>query len=204
MNFLATIILPYLLLYKYWAIFGITFVAALALPIPPGTLLMASSAFASQGYFSFGYVVLYGALGNILGDNLGYWLARIYGHAALRKIGFKRILDSDRYRGIERRVKERPGVFIFLSRFEVFSNLSVNLIAGLGKVPYPTYLLYEIIGEGLQVAIYSAIGYFFGDNWQTISAILSNFFMIILLLLILITIIFWKKIKAWISPETPL
>ncbi len=199
MNFLIQILLPYLLLYKYWAIFSITLVAALILPIPPGTLLMASAAFASQGYLSFGWVVVVGIAGNIAGDNLGYWLAWRYGKKALHKIGFGKILDSEKYKNIERRIRKKPGALIFFSRFEVFSNLAVNLIAGLGKVPYRKYLLYEGIGEVFQVTLYCGIGYFVGDNWQEINALIGRFLLLIILVGAIFVIIFWNKIWARIT-----
>lgn len=194
MDAFAQFIVPYLLLYKYWAIFGITLLAALAFPVPPGMLLMASAAFAAEGYMSFGLVVLIGTLGNIAGDNIGYWLARRYGRSVLMRIGFRKILDSEKYARIEARLRRRPGWLIFISRFEVFSNLAVNIMCGLGRVPYRKYLVYESIGEFLQVLIYCSIGYAVGDNWQSISAIISRFMLVILFIGLLLIVLFWKRI----------
>jgi membrane protein DedA with SNARE-associated domain len=199
MDFIAEFIVPYLLLYKYWAIFIITLVAALAFPIPPGTLLMASSAFASQGYLSLFWVIAIGSLGNIVGDNIGYFLARRYGRPILYRIGFGKILDSQKYKNIEERMRRRPGALIFFSRFEVISNLCVNLMCGLGKVPYGKYLLYESLGEIAQVAIYCTIGYFVGDNWQMISGIISKFLILILIVGLALIVIYRKKIWARIT-----
>lgn len=194
MDALTHFILPYLLLYKYWAIFGITLIAALAFPVPPGTLLMASSAFAAEGYLSFGWVVLVGTLGNVAGDNIGYWLARRYGRDVLSRIGFRKILASEKYARIEARLRRRPGWLIFISRFEVFSNLAVNIICGLGRVPYRKYLVYESVGEFLQVLIYCGIGYAVGDNWESINGIISRFMLLLLLVIILCIFVFWKRI----------
>ena len=202
MNFVVQIILPYLLLYKYWAIFTITLVAALAFPIPPGTLLMASAAFASQGYFSFTWVVVVGSLGNIVGDNIGYFLARAYGKKVLYRIGFGKTMDSQKYKNIEARVRRRPELLIFLSRFEVFSNLAVNLICGLSELDYKKYIVYESIGEIAQVFIYCSIGYIVGDNWMTISGLVTKFLILIILIAALIITIFWKKIWKSITKDT--
>ncbi len=197
MNSVVQAILPYLLLYKYYAIFTITFVAALAFPVPPGTLLMASAAFASQGYMSFTLVVVIGSLGNIAGDNLGYWLARLYGRKLLMKIGFfRKILESERYASIQDRIEKKPGFFILATRFEVFSNLAGNLICGLAKVPYGKYLLFESIGEIAQVLAYASIGYFLGDNWQYVSGLISRFLLLILIIAALLAVIFWKRITG--------
>jgi membrane protein DedA with SNARE-associated domain len=194
MNFLVEIILPYLLIYKYYAIFLITFIAALAFPIPPGTLLMASSAFASQGYLNFGLIVLFGSLGNILGDNVGYFLARRYGKEVLSRIGFKRFINSKHYERLEIKMRKRPALIIFVSRFEVLSNLCVNLLAGLSRVPYKTYLIYDILGEFAQVFIYCSIGYMVGDNWAIISDLISNSLLFILLVIVILLIVFRKRV----------
>ena len=199
MNALVAGTLPFLLLYKYWAIFAITLIASLAFPIPPGTLLMASAAFASQGYFSFPFVVISGTLGNLVGDNIGYWLARRYGKAILCKIGFRKSIESDRYKAIEARVRKNPGFLIFITRFEVFSNLAVNLIAGLSEVPYTKYLLFEVPGEILQVLIYCSIGYFVGDNWTLFSTLLNRLMVIILLVAVLLVVVFWKRITRFLN-----
>ena len=197
MNSVVHFILPYVLAYKYWAIFVITFFAALALPIPPGTLLMASAAFAGQGYFNFWYVVLAGVAGNVAGDNLGYWLARLYGKRILYKIGFRKFLDSKKYLIIEERMNKNPGLIILISRFEVFSNLCVNLLAGMSDVSYVRYLFFEATGEIAQVTLYCGIGYVVGDNWQNISALLNNFFLLLLLVVVVLVVIFWKKMPWW-------
>ena len=194
MNFIVQIILPYLLLYKYWAIFTITLVAALAFPIPPGTLLMASAAFASQGYFSFSLVVFFGALGNIVGDNIGYFLARAYGKKVLYRIGFRKVLDSQKYKNIEERIRRKPNFLIFISRFEVFSNLAVNIICGLSGLSYKKYIVFEVLGEICQVFIYCAIGYIVGDNCVTISGIITKFIILIILVVVLFVVVFWDKI----------
>lgn len=201
MTHFIQLLLPYLLLYKYWAIFSITFFAALILPIPPGTLLMASSAFASQGFLSFGWVVVAGILGNIAGDNVGYFLARKYGKSALRKIGFGKILENQKYANFEKKIRKSPGALIFFSRFEVFSNLAVNLISGLGRVPYGKYLFYESIGEIFQVALYCYIGYLVGDNWEEISAIIGRFLLLVVFIIVVIVIIFRKRIWKSITKD---
>ncbi len=198
MNTLITTILPFLLLYKYWALFCITFIAAFFLPIPPGTIIMASAAFAFQGYFDLGWVLLVATLGNIAGDNAGYWLARIYGKTFLSKVGFGKVLASARYQKIEQGVLKRPGFIIFISRFEVFTNLAVNLIAGLGKVPYYKFLLFEVIGEVFQVVLYGTIGYIFGSNWQALSSIIGRGLLVIMLVVVALLIIFRKKL----APKT--
>ncbi|MBP7804833.1 MAG: DedA family protein [Candidatus Pacebacteria bacterium] len=197
MNFAIEAILPYVLLYKYWAIFGVTLLAAFAFPVPPGTMLMAAAAFASQGYFSFPLVLFSGILGNIVGDNLGYWVARAYGKKVMYKLGLRKKLESERYKKIEEKMRRRPGFIIFITRFEIFANLAVNIISGVAQVEYKKYLRFVVLGEICQVTLYAGIGYMVGDNWTAISALVSRSLIFILALIALFIILFWKRIKHW-------
>lgn len=195
MDIVIQTILPYLLLYKYVALFGLTFIAAFILPIPPGTLIMASAAFASQGYFGLGWVLVVSMAGNVSGDNASYWFSRYYGYPILSKLGLKRILDSNRYAKIEKKIKQKSGWIIFLSRFEVSINLIVNIISGIGKISYRKFLIYSALGEILQVTVYGMIGYLFGSSWQLISSIIGRTLLILIILGIIVLVVLRKRNK---------
>jgi membrane protein DedA with SNARE-associated domain len=186
-------ILSFLLLYKYAALFAITFAASVALPLPSAASVMASAAFASQGYFSMPWVIIVASLGNILGDVFAYVVIRRYGKAALYKIGLRKVPDSLELKVIEDYVKRWPGLIIFFSRFEVWATLTVNIISGLGKIAAGVYLTYVVIGEATEVLMYSGIGYIFGNNWQTINTLLGKFFVVISLGIAVLIIISYKK-----------
>ena len=68
MSGLVSLLLSYVLIYKYLAIFIITYLGALAFPLPSGTVVAASAAFAIQGYLNFPLVLFIGILGNVTGD----------------------------------------------------------------------------------------------------------------------------------------
>lgn len=201
MDFLLQTILSYLLVYKYLVLFLVTFFAALALPIPSAATLMASAAFAAQGYFDLSLVIITASLGNILGDNLCYWLARTFGPSVLRKLGFKKYLDSPVLLSFERHINRRPGIIILLSRVEVIATISVNLLAGLGKMPYRKYLLYDCIGEVLQVCMYASLGYLFGSQWQEANSIIGKVFLAMTFGGMIFAIFLWKKISKRVSRQ---
>jgi membrane-associated protein len=197
MDFLAQIIIPYILLYKYWALFIVTFLASLAIPIPAGTLLIASAAFASQGYFQISTLLFIVILANVLGDNVSYWIARLYGKKILSKIPFiEKILISKNFVVVEKNINKYPGFVIILSRFEVISTLTINLICGLGKTSYKKYMIFELIGTFLSVIFYFILGYSFGDSWQIVNKLIGNFSLLFFLIIILAISLFWKKIVS--------
>lgn len=193
MNFLLVHITPYLLAYKYIAVFGIAFIAAVIVPIPSGSVLMATAAFASQGYFNIFWVVTLSIVANIVGDNLSYYLAYRYGKKTLTHIGFRSVLESPKFAAVEERFKKNPGLIVFVSRFEVLSTLSVNLLSGMGKISYSNYLVHEVVGSIAQVCMYAYIGYTFGDNWTFVSSIIGKFILIPLFIIIILVIFFRKN-----------
>jgi membrane protein DedA with SNARE-associated domain len=192
MSFLLQTLIPYLLLYKYITIFLIAFGAAFIVPIPSGSILMAASAFVRIDYFNLYLVIMLSIIGNILGDNLGYWTARCYGKEVLSKVGFRRVLESKNFINVEDKFNKRPSLIIFASRFEVLSTLSVNLLSGISKTSYKKYLLSESIGSVAQVCMYSMIGYFFADSWESINTTAGRVSFLVGVGLVLI-IIFWVK-----------
>jgi len=195
MDFLVQAFIPYILLYKYWALFVITFLAASSFPIPAGTLLVASAAFASQGYFNITILLFVVIIANIIGDNLLYWLSRLYGRKFLSRFSFiNKFLLSRNYNLIEKNINKRPKLVIFISRFEVISTLSINLICGLGKVEYKKFLLFEILGTFANVLFYTIIGYSFGNSWQAVNKLIGDFTIVFFLLIALILSLFWKKV----------
>jgi len=201
MSFLAQTILPYILLYKYVALFVVTFLSSLAIPIPAGTLLVATAAFASQGFFNIFAILGVVIIANILGDNICYWLARWYGKVFLSKIGLRRVLESKNFKLIEKGIGQRPGFIIFVSRFEAIATLSVNIICGLGKVPYKKFLLYESMGAVVDALLYGMIGYLFADSWQAVNNLIGNFSIVIFLAIAVGMVFFWKKIMSRLNTE---
>ncbi len=195
MDFLAQAIIPYVLIYKYWAIFIVTLLASSTLPIPAGTILIATSAFGSQGYFNMKYLLLVVIIANIVGDNLLYFIAKLYGKKVLSKIHFiNKIFRSDNYISIEKKIVKHPELIIILSRFEVISTLFVNLMSGMSKVNYKKFLKLEIIGTLGNVLFYSFIGYSFGNSWEAVNKLIGDFTILFFLSIALCISLFGKRI----------
>jgi membrane protein DedA with SNARE-associated domain len=192
MTSLFALLLSWLLLYKYVLLFAVLFFSALALPLPGNTLLLATGAFASQGYMSLPLSLLTVLAANIAGDIAGFMLADSYGEKVIRKMHIKRsYLD-----GVEKYVTHHPRATIFLSRFGGTLDLVVNILSGLGDVSLRTFVIYDSLGNLVSLGIVIAIGYYLGDYWQAFSGVVSTAGWIIFAFLaaIGIAIIFRKQI----------
>ena len=192
MDYLLTTLLSYLLLYKYVAIFAIVFLSGFLLPLPENTLLLAAGAFASQGYMNAAIIFAVALVSNVLGDSLGWALTRFWG---------TRIITSERlksYRSlakVEGFVHEHLRLTITATRFLGIPGVIVNFLCGLSGVPYRRFVLYDAIGNALDVGLFIAIGYALGSFSEDFSSIASLTGWIILTVLLIFTVVgvFWKK-----------
>ena len=192
MSILSTL-LPYVLLYKYLGIFVITFLGAIALPLPSGSVVMAAAAFAVQGYMNFYLVVFVGILGNMAGDNAGYWLVRLFGLKIMKKIGLARFFPEERLHYARTKLEQHPILSIYFSRFFTAIAPAVNVVAGFTELAYSKFLLFEALGEITEVSLFGIVGYIFGNNWTYFSQ-LSDKFWILIVAGMGLSVLLWKMI----------
>lgn len=186
-------LLSYVLLYKYLAIYVITFLGAIALPLPAGTVLIASAALSLQGYFNLPLIIIVGILGNMSGDSTGYWLARKYGAEVLRKIGLRKLVDSKKYHLINQEIGHHPILIIYLSRFFTGIAPTVNVVCGLTKFSYKKFLTFEALGEFSEVTFYSLLGFIFSADWEALVR-LSAPAWVFLVAGAILTYLFWRYV----------
>lgn len=180
MENVTSFLLSYVLIYKYLAIFVITFLGALAFPLPSGTVVGASIAFAVQGYLNLPLVYITAVVGNVAGDNLGYWISRRYGVKALHVFGMKKVVGSEKYQKVHEALNNHPILIIYFSRFMTGIAPTVNVISGTTRLAYKKYFTFEFLGECSEVAFFSAAGYIFGTNWEYINEFSWQFWAMLL------------------------
>ena len=161
MNTILATSLSFLLLYKYWAFLVIIFLGAFILPLPDNLIFLATGAFASQGYFNITIVLILALLTTVGSDMLGYFLTKIFGPEIFRIFHVK-----EKYvKKIEHYVNDYTGVTIFLTRIAGPFGPAVNFIAGLIEVPWQKFLLYDVLGNLVDIVIYVVAGYLLGNYW---------------------------------------
>lgn len=189
MGSILSFFLSYILLYKYVAIFIITFAAGIILPLPVSALLLAVGAFSSQGYFDFGASFVVAGAGNVLGDIVDYLLARKYGFVVVHK--FK--VDQSRFfTQLEKYLKQNAGWTIFLTRFASSLDPVVNFLSGLAGVPFIKFIFYDSAGNFLEAFAILYLGYILGSQWQNFSNLLN-----IILAIFIIGIVMFVMIRIY-------
>ena len=79
--------------HSQWALvllFVLVALESFGLPLPGETALIACAVLASQGALSLGWVIGVATAAAIVGDNIGYWVAREGGRPLLARFGVTR------------------------------------------------------------------------------------------------------------------
>jgi membrane protein DedA with SNARE-associated domain len=125
--------------------------------VPSEATVIAAAAFAGAGELTFELVLLAGAAGAVLGDNVAYLLGRV-GQGPL----LGRLLRSeawrDRIRQAERLLRRRAGTIVVVSRFVPGGRTATMLSAGLIGLPWRRFLGYDLVAGVLWAGYAGLIG----------------------------------------------
>lgn len=179
------------LLYGLPLLFGATMAASAGVPIPVRLMLVQAGSFAEQGEMELWPVIVVAIIAAVLGDQVGFGLARWGGRRLLVRLGRGINLEAriNRAEGLARRW---GGAGIFLSRWLVTELGSlINVTSGISAYPWRWFLLWDVLGEVTWVVLYVMLGYFFSTRVQTMAEIFGNLAWAILGLLLAIFLA-WK------------
>jgi|GEM_PF-3911245 len=82
--------------------------------LPSTSSLMTAAGFASQRYLDISWVIFFATLGNVLADNIAYWVTRRYGYSIFSRIGFQKVVDSPVFASLPGRIEQHALAIIFL------------------------------------------------------------------------------------------
>ena len=150
----------------YIGVFLIVFVESgipfgIVLPLPGDTLLFSAGLLAATNAFDLVPLLVTIVIAAILGDSAGYWFGSHYGPKLFTKEDAlflnKRHLDR-----AERFYEKYGGLALILARFLPLLRTLVPIAAGMGRMPYGTFLRFNIIGALLWGVLVTLLGYYLG------------------------------------------
>ena len=136
-----------------------------AMPFLPGdSLLFTAGLFAASGELNLSYLLILLLIAAVLGDNCNYWIGRKIGLRVFElKFRAKPIINK-KYLDQTELFFEKNGVkAIIMARFVPFVRTFAPFAAGIGKMNYNRFFLFDLLGGFLWIFSLTLAGYLLGE-----------------------------------------
>ncbi len=148
--------------------------------LPGDSLLFVAGTLAANGILNLFFLFIVFVIAAILGDTVNYWIGNYFGERV-----FLRFVNKNYIERTKEFYRKHGGKTIVIARFIPIIRTFAPFIAGVGKMNYLRFLIFNVIGAIVWVGIFVFGGYYFGG----ISFVQNNL-SFILLGIIIISLIF--------------
>jgi membrane-associated protein len=150
-------------------------------PILPGdSLLFAVGALsAREGGLNFWIVLVVLSVAAILGDTVNYWTGYFLGDKVQKR--FPRIVKPEYLQRTHNFYERYGGKTIIIARFVPIVRTFAPFVAGVGRMTYARFMMFNVTGALLWVGLLVPAGYFFGN----LEVVRKNFSLVVLAIIFL-------------------
>lgn len=196
----------------YLVAFGFVFAEAALFAgffIPGETALLAAGVLAGLGHVSVVAVAVCGVAGAVLGDSVGYQVGRHFG-PRLRSTRLGRRVKTSHWNRAEAFMRRYGGRSVFLGRWAAFGRALVPALAGVTRMRYPTFLVWNALGGLTWAVTVIAVGFFAGNSWQQVEQLFGRAVGLVLLTLVVVAVVVaaarWvarhpERVRAWAARQ---
>ena len=150
--------------YGYLVVFFGVMLESTGVPLPGETILLASGFLAQQGHLDVGDAIVFGILGAVVGDQIGYWTGREGGRPFVLRWGRYVFISPERLERAEAFFARHGGKAVFLARFFAGFRVFGALVAGISRMRWRTFFLYNALGGAVWATAVVLVGYFLGSS----------------------------------------
>ena len=148
----------------YIILVGVLIITGFGLPLPEDIPLILAGYLCGIGHAEI-EIMLPAVFFAIVGaDAIVYWLGRRYGHHVPRLPLLRRFLTEDRLARTEGMLHRHGGKFIFMARFLPGLRTAAFFTAGIFKIPYWKFLLYDGAAALVSVPAIVLLAYYFAHE----------------------------------------
>jgi membrane protein DedA with SNARE-associated domain len=184
--------------YGYWAVGGALLLENAGVPLPGETILLMASFLAySEHDLRLPWIIVVATIAATAGDNLGFALGHYGGRPLLARYqAFFRIKDATVARG-EVLFEKYGSLTIFFARFVFGMRIIAGPLAGVLRMHWKRFAIFNFLGAGLWVTVIAGAGYSFGRHWGRLERIVQRFDVAVAILAALvIALLWWRKRRA--------
>jgi membrane protein DedA with SNARE-associated domain len=179
----------------YAAIFVAVLLGNIGLPVPEEIVLLVAGYLAWRGALAIPAVILVGILSAVAGDNIGYWLGRTGGRPLLHRYGRYILIPPRQVHRAEQFFASHGRRAVFFGRFLAGIRFLVGPLAGIARMPFRRFFLYNATGAVVYVPAVTLLGYAAGRHLHAVLGAMQPVGHLLLLVLgLLLAGLAWR---AW-------
>lgn len=184
-------------LWTYGVLFAIIFceTGLVVLPFLPGdSLLFAAGAFTATTSLQLGWMLILLCVAAIIGDAVNYAIGYYAGQRILRS--HSRLVRKEHLERTHEFFAKHGKMTIILARFVPIVRTFAPFVAGLGKMTYAEFALYNVTGGILWVSLFVLGGRLFGQN-----RFVKEHFSVVILVIVLLSVlpIVYEVVLQWLA-----
>jgi len=190
--------------YGYWAVALALLCENAGIPVPgETTLLLASFLAYSEHRLHLGWIIVVATCAATLGDNIGYAIGHYGGRPLLNRYQrFFRIQPATLQRG-EDLFAHYGAAAVFFARFIFGLRVFAGPLAGVLRMRWRAFALFNFLGAALWVTCIASAGYLFGQHWRTLARTMQRFNIAVLIgAVIVILFLWWRHRRQRLSKMT--
>jgi membrane protein DedA with SNARE-associated domain len=133
---------------------------------------------AAAGRMPLAAMILAAILGAVIGDSVGYAVGKRWGdqmlHGSIGRLPLVRHELAKHLDSAKAFVRKRGPHAVFIGRFTAALRVLVPGLSGMAELPYPTFLLYNVLGAVLWGTTFALLGYLAKNAWERVAADARN------------------------------
>lgn len=208
-----TELLQFVVRHGYMLVFAWVFVEQAGLPVPSAPLLLAAGALSGTHQMNLGTAIAFAAIGAVASDSMWYELGRQKGVRVLQLLCRISLEPDSCVRRSQVSFGRNGARVLLVAKFVPGLNAMAAPLAGIIRMGWRRFLLFDILGALLWVSAFTVTGYTFASDLERVAARAAYLgeWLLVLLLAAFAGYILWKfynrqkflrKLKiARITPE---
>jgi len=180
--------------YGYWTVAATLLLENAGIPVPGETVLLLASFLCYSGHtLELSWLIVVATLAATIGDNIGF-AAGYYGGRPLlnRYQSIFRIQKTTLLKG-ERLFARYGPLTVFFARFVFGMRIITGPLAGVLRMPWRRFMVFNFLGAGLWVTAISCAGYLFGRHWQRLQENVKRFDALLAIFVFLVALLVWWR-----------
>jgi membrane-associated protein len=186
--------------YGYWAVGAALLLENTGVPVPGETILLLASFLAfSREELQLPYIIVIGVCAATLGDNLGYAIGYRGGRPLLDRYRTVFRIRSETITRGENLFAQYGALTIFFARFVFGLRVIAGPLAGVLRMPWKRFAVFNFLGALLWVAVISLVGYKFGKHWDLLMEYVERLNVVVLVAVVVGALILWRWRRAHVT-----